>query len=69
VKGLVVASSARSHGVGSRLMEVAEAWALARGLREVVVRSNVIRDRAHAFYTRIGYQEQKRQVKFKKRLG
>jgi len=68
VKGLVVTSSVRNRGVGARLMEVGEAWALARGLREIVLRSNVIRDRAHTFYKRIGYEEQKRQVKFKKRL-
>jgi GNAT superfamily N-acetyltransferase len=68
VKGLVVAESARNHGIGVLLMEVGEAWALARGLREIVLRSNVIRDRAHAFYKRIGYEEQKRQVKFRKQL-
>ncbi|HET9952012.1 MAG TPA: GNAT family N-acetyltransferase [Candidatus Eisenbacteria bacterium] len=68
VKGLVVASEARSRGVGVRLMEAGEAWASARGLREMVLRSNVIRDRAHAFYKRIGYEEQKRQVKLRKRL-
>jgi GNAT superfamily N-acetyltransferase len=68
VKGLVVTSSVRSRGVGARLMEVGEAWALARGLSEIVLRSNVIRDRAHDFYKRMGYEEQKRQVKFKKRL-
>ena len=68
VKGLVVASEARNRGVGVLLMEAGEAWARARGLREMVLRSNVIRDRAHAFYRRIGYEEQKRQVKFRKRL-
>jgi ribosomal protein S18 acetylase RimI-like enzyme len=68
VKGLVVASETRSRGVGAILMEAGEAWARARGLREMVLRSNVIRDRAHAFYKRIGYEEQKRQAKFRKRL-
>jgi len=68
VKGLVVASEARSRGVGAILMEAGEAWARARGLGEMVLRSNVIRDRAHAFYKRIGYEEQKRQAKFRKRL-
>ncbi len=68
VKGLVVAEGARSGGVGALLMEAGEAWARARGLREMVLRSNVIRDRAHAFYKRIGYEEQKRQVKLRRRL-
>jgi GNAT superfamily N-acetyltransferase len=69
VKGLVVADGARSGGIGAKLMEVGEAWAKARGLREMVLRSNVIRDRAHAFYKRIGYEEQKRQVKLRRRLA
>lgn len=69
VKGLVVAEGARSVGVGALLMGAGEAWARARGLREMVLRSNVIRERAHAFYKRIGYEEQKRQVKLRKRLA
>ncbi len=68
VKGLVVAGSARSGGVGATLMEAGEAWARARGLKEMVLRSNVIRERAHAFYRRLGYEEQKRQVKLRRRL-
>ncbi|HEU4725455.1 MAG TPA: GNAT family N-acetyltransferase [Candidatus Eisenbacteria bacterium] len=69
VKGLVVADGARSGGIGAKLMEVGEAWARGRGLHEMVLRSNVIRDRAHAFYKRIGYEEQKRQVKLRRRLS
>ena len=68
VKGLVVGEAARGRGVGALLMDAAEAWARERGLAEMVVRSNVIRERAHAFYKRIGYEEQKKQVKLKKRL-
>ncbi|HEU4333872.1 MAG TPA: GNAT family N-acetyltransferase [Candidatus Eisenbacteria bacterium] len=68
VKGLVVAEAARGRGIGGELMRVAEAWARARGLREVVLRSNVIRERTHAFYRGVGYEEQKRQVKFRKTL-
>jgi GNAT superfamily N-acetyltransferase len=69
VKGLVVAESARSRGVGEELMAAGEAWARGRGIREIVLRSNVIRERAHAFYQRLGYVEQKRQVKLRKRLS
>jgi GNAT superfamily N-acetyltransferase len=68
VKGLVVTEAARSRGVGRLLMAAGEAWARARGLREIVLRSNVIRERAHHFYHSIGYDVQKRQVKLTKRL-
>jgi len=68
VKGLVVAAATRSRGVGALLMAAGEEWARSRGLREMVLRSNVIRERAHAFYFRLGYEEQKRQVKLRRRL-
>lgn len=69
VKGLVVAEGTRSRGIGAALMVAGEAWARGRGLREMVLRSNVIRERAHAFYRKIGYEEQKRQVKLRRRLS
>jgi ribosomal protein S18 acetylase RimI-like enzyme len=69
VKGLVVAEAARSRGIGRELLTAGESWARDRGLREIVLRSNVIRDRAHAFYRAHGYEEQKRQAKFLKRLA
>jgi len=69
VKGLVVAASARNRGLGAKLMEAGETWARSRGLHEMVLRSNVLRDRAHAFYKRLGYEEQKRQVKMRRRLA
>lgn len=68
IRGLVVGESARSRGVGALLTAVGEAWARERGLREIAVRSNVVRERAHEFYRRLGYEEQKKQVKLKKRL-
>jgi GNAT superfamily N-acetyltransferase len=68
VLGLVVDAPARGAGAGAALLAAAERWARARGLREMRVRSNVVRDRAHAFYRREGYAEVKRQVLFRKRL-
>jgi GNAT superfamily N-acetyltransferase len=55
IGGLVVDEGWRSRGVGRRLLEGAECWARERGCRELVVRSNVIREQAHAFYERAGY--------------
>lgn len=68
VKGLVVAAEARSRGIGAALMAAGEAWARGRGLGEMVLRSNVIRERAHDFYRKLGYEEQKRQVKLRRKL-
>ena len=66
--GLIVADGARGCGVGTALLRAVEAWARERGLPELVVRSNVVRERAHRFYLREGYAEKKRQVVFSRRL-
>ncbi|MGH8118758.1 MAG: GNAT family N-acetyltransferase [Rhodanobacteraceae bacterium] len=66
---LVVADAVRGQGVGAALLARVEAWAREQGFAEVRVRSNVIRGRAHRFYRREGYVEDKRQVVFSKPMG
>ncbi|MGE5815726.1 MAG: GNAT family N-acetyltransferase [Acidobacteriota bacterium] len=66
--GLVVDDEARSQGVGRALVETAERWATEHGLPSIRVRSNVVRERAHAFSERAGYTVVKRQSVFEKRL-
>jgi GNAT superfamily N-acetyltransferase len=68
VWGLVVDDRVRSQGIGRALLQVAERWAADHGLGTVRVRSNVVRERAHAFYERAGYAVVKRQAVFEKRL-
>jgi len=68
ISGLVVDARYRSQGVGLKLLECAEQWARERGCTMVGLRSNVIRDRAHAFYERNGYEHFKTQKSFRKRL-
>ena len=68
VEGFVVDESVRSLGVGGRLLAALESWARDRGASELRVRSNVIRERAHAFYERNGYTKTKAQFQFKKPL-
>ncbi len=66
VTALVVDEGARGGGVGRALLRHAEAWAAARGFALVQLRSNVIRERAHRFYLREGYEKMKAQVLFRK---
>ncbi len=68
IGGLVVADGQRSRGVGRLLMQQAEQWARSRGCQAVVLRSNVIRTWAHAFYEKLGYQVIKSQKVFRKNL-
>ena len=68
INGLVVDERMRSLGIGRRLMERAEEWAREKGCTAVGVRSQVMRERAHAFYERLGYKHIKTQKSFHKEL-
>jgi len=67
INGLVVDESRRSLGAGKRLLEEAEGWARAQGCETVNLRSNIIRERAHGFYLRNGYEHYKTQKAFRKK--
>jgi GNAT superfamily N-acetyltransferase len=54
--------------VGGLLVQAAEDWAADRGLRSIVVRSNVIRPESHSFYKQIGYTQSKTQHVYTKSL-
>src|SRR5580704_10789641 len=68
VNGLVVDEKIRSQGAGWALLQAAEAWAREHHCKYMSVRSNVIRDRAHAFYERHNYEHHKTQKAFRKPL-
>ncbi|MGB9463926.1 MAG: GNAT family N-acetyltransferase [Candidatus Acidiferrum sp.] len=68
LNGLIVADGQRSLGAGARLLEAAEDWARKHGCPGMSVRSNVIRERAHKFYERHGYEHYKTQKAFRKKL-
>lgn len=68
VNGLVVDETRRSAGAGAKLLGAAERWAKTMGCQSMSVRSNVIRERAHGFYERNGYEHYKTQKAFRKKL-
>jgi GNAT superfamily N-acetyltransferase len=68
VAALVVDDAQRSRGVGKLLIEQVESWARENGCKAIGLRSNVIRDRAHKFYERLGYVHYKTQKSFRKAL-
>ena len=68
ILGLVVAANQRNHGKGRRLVERVEQWAVERGLRQISVRSNVLRSESHQFYERLGYARVKTQHAYRKRI-
>jgi GNAT superfamily N-acetyltransferase len=66
ITGLVVDVTFRGGGAGRLLVEHGEDWALQRGLTVIGVRSNIIRERTHVFYERLGYAVTKTQKVFRK---
>ena len=66
VNGLVVADEERSRGAGALLLQAAEEWGRRQGCNSMSVRSNVVRERAHQFYLRYGYEHYKTQKAFRK---
>ena len=68
ISGLVVDERFRSRRIGWHLLDRAERWAREKSCVVIGLRSNVIRDRAHAFYERHGYKHVKTQKAFRKDL-
>ena len=68
ITGLVVDSGIRGAGVGGLLVERGETWAREIGLATIGVHSNILRERAHSFYLRLGYAVHKSQKVFRKTL-
>jgi GNAT superfamily N-acetyltransferase len=69
IRGMVVSEALRSRGIAATLVEAGEEWARARGLTRIRVRSNLMRERTHAFYEGRGYAPAKSQKVFDKALG
>lgn len=68
IGGLVVDENERGFGVGQALLRQAESWAQSMKCSLMLIRSNVIRERARGFYHEIGYEILKQQNVFKKSL-
>lgn len=68
VEGLVVEDEFRGNRIGALLVESAEEWARKRGCSTLRLLSNVIRERAHTFYARLGYEVLKTEYVFQKNL-
>ena len=68
ILGLAVSQKARHQGIGTALMQAAEAWAKAQGITSMRLNSGAGRKEAHAFYKAIGYMNKKEQYRFIKLL-
>lgn len=69
IGGLVVDRNHRRKGVGSLLMQHAEAWAGEKGSSIVRLSSSTSRSAAHQFYQDLAYAKIKTQYSFMKSIG
>ena len=66
IGGLIVSAQHQGRGIGRRLVQAAEQWIANRKLTKVLVRSQIAREAAHAFYLRQNFSRLKTQAVFTK---
>lgn len=66
--GLAVKYAYRHNGAGRKLVAAAESWAAERGIGLIRVNSGISRTNAHSLYRHIGYDSEKVQIRFIKKL-
>jgi GNAT superfamily N-acetyltransferase len=64
VVAIVVAKAYRRKGVGRHLIAAAETWALESGRARLLLRTDVVRTEAHAFFTALGYEKSSTTLEF-----
>ena len=69
IQALVVSAACQGQGIGRQLLEHACAWAAGRGYDRVRLRSNVVREGAHAFYEHLGFEKSKASYAFERRIS
>jgi GNAT superfamily N-acetyltransferase len=69
VVSLIVHPEVRRQGVGRHLIAAAETWALQSGRARLLMRTEVVRSDAHAFYIALGYEESATTLEFVRDLA
>jgi N-acetylglutamate synthase-like GNAT family acetyltransferase len=69
IAALIVHKSYQNKGVGKSLINESEKWTRSKGLSDIRIRSNIIREEAHKYFQRKGFQDLKTQHVFLKQLN
>lgn len=68
ILGLAVSGEYRRRGMAAMLMQKVEDWARENGVKEIRLNSGMTRKGAHEFYRRMGFTDEKEQMRFLKTL-
>ncbi|MCK5053100.1 MAG: GNAT family N-acetyltransferase [Anaerolineales bacterium] len=69
VVSVLVREDRRRQGIGSRLVSAAETWARQSGRSRLLLRTDVTRSGAHAFFVAQGYEECSTKLEFIRNLS
>jgi len=69
VVAIIVREDRRRQGIGSRLIAAAETWARQSGQSRLLLRTDVVRTNAHAFFVALGYEGSSTQLEFVRHLS
>jgi GNAT superfamily N-acetyltransferase len=64
VVAIVVEASNRRSGIGTRLISAAETWATQSGRARLLLKTDVVRTPAHAFFSALGYEKDSTTIEF-----
>ena len=68
VLGLAVKKEFQKNGIGKKLLLAGENWAKENGIKYMRVNSGITRVEAHEFYKHMGYESEKEQLRFIKKI-
>jgi len=68
VVAIVVEASHRRCGIGTRLITAAETWATQSGRARLLLKTDVVRTAAHAFFSALGYEKDSTTLEFIRNL-
>ena len=68
ILGIAVMNKLRRQGIGQKLLRIAEDWAKHNGINKMRLNSGETRKEAHMFYRSMGYNDDKKQLRFIKTL-
>ena len=66
--GLAVANDYRRQGVATKLIDFVEQWAKEIGIKMIRLNSGSSRKEAHEFYRKLGFDNEKEQIRFLKKI-